>query len=159
MILPQGDVRTDECANLMETLGVGYQMWLAWNVRMLASSFNEAILNLVDEITSAGNGAIYIQPKNSKRHLSSNGVTSTLEYASAKDYPSIAASLKRFFSPSSASPAVGQVTSAPAILIRSAGDEEKEITAKIGQAKFALYHVGGVWDFLAGNVMNIAYPV
>ena len=56
-------------------------------------------------------------------------------------------------------PAAGQVTTAPAIVIRSAGDEEKEITAKIGQARFALCHIGGVWDFLAGKVTNLAYPV
>ena len=120
MTLPQGDVRTVERSNLPETLGMDYHLWLGWSVRMLASFFNEAILNLVDEIMSEGNGEIYIQPKNSKRHLSSNGVTSTFEYASARDCPSIAASLKRFFSLSSASPAVGQVTSAPAIVIRSA---------------------------------------
>jgi hypothetical protein len=94
MTLPQGDLRKDECADLMETLGVGYQIWLGWNVRMQWSSFNKGILTLVDDITSVGNGAIYIQPKNSTRHISSNGVTCTLEYASAKDYPSIATSLK-----------------------------------------------------------------
>ena len=126
---------------------------------MLTSSFNDAILNLVDNITSEDKGAIYIQPKGSTRHLSSNGVTSTLEYVSAKDYPSIAVNLKRLFAPSSDLPAVGQVTSAPAIVIRLARDKEKEITAKIGQAKFALYHVGGSWDFSAGKVTNIAYPV
>ena len=101
-------------------------------VRMQASSFNYAIMKLVDDITSEDKRAIYIQPKGSKRYLSSNGVTSSLEYASAKDYPSNDVNLKRFLSLPSALPAVGQVTSAPAIIIRSAGDEEKYITAKIG---------------------------
>ena len=32
MKLPQGDVCTDECPNLMETLGVGYHIWLGWNM-------------------------------------------------------------------------------------------------------------------------------
>ena len=65
-------------------------------------------------------------------------VTSTLEYASAKDYLSIFTSLSKLFSPSSALPATaGQVTTVQAIVIRSAGDKEKEITAKIGQANFA----------------------
>jgi hypothetical protein len=63
MILPQGDERTDECASLMKTLGVRYKIWLGWNVNIEASSFNESILTLVDEITSAATGAIYIQPK------------------------------------------------------------------------------------------------
>ena len=114
---------------------------------------------MVDEITLAGNAVTYIHPKNSKCHLSTNGATSTLEYASAKDYPSIAASLKKLFSLSSAPAAAGQVMTTPATVISSAGDEKKEITAKIGQAKFALYHIGGVWDFLAGKVTNLAYPV
>ena len=99
---------------------------------------------MIDEILSAENAVIYIQPKNSKHRLSATSVTSTLKYASAKDYTSIAASLKKIVSPSSALVAAGQVLATPAIVIRSAGDEEKEITAKIGQAKFALYHIGGV---------------
>ena len=45
-------------------------------------------------------------------------------------------------------PAAGQVMTAPANGIRSAGDEEKEITAKIGQAEFALYHIGRILFFL-----------
>ena len=53
----------------------------------------------------------------------------------------------------------GQAIPAPAIVIRSTGDKEKEITAKIGQAKFTLYNVGGVWDCLGGKVLNIAYSV
>jgi hypothetical protein len=57
------------------------------------------------------------------------------------------------------SAAAGQVTTATDIVCRSVVDEENEITAKIGRAKFALYHVGGIWDFLAGKVSNIAYPV
>ena len=113
-------------------------------MQMQASSFNEAILTLVDEITSAGNAVIYIQPKNSKHRLSATSVTSTLKYASAKDYTSIAASLKKIVSPSSALVAAGQVLATPAIVIRSAGDEEKQITGNIDQAKFALYHVGGI---------------
>ena len=102
---------------------------------------------------------IYIKPNGSKHHLSSTGSTSAFKYASAKEYPCIAVHLKIFFSPLLASPAVGQVTSAPAIIARSAGDEEKKITAKIGQAKFGVYHAGGVWDFSAGKVTNVAYPV
>ena len=60
MTLCQGDIRTTECANLMKTLGAEYQIWLGWNVRIQASSFNESILILVDKITSARNAAIYI---------------------------------------------------------------------------------------------------
>ena len=126
---------------------------------MLVSSFNEAILNLVDKITSEGKGAIYIQPKNSNCHLSSSIVTSTPKHASAREYPSITASLKRFFSPSSVLPAAGQVMSTPAIVSRSAGDVETDITAKTGQTKFVLYHAGGVLDFSAGKVMNVTYYV
>ena len=136
-----------------------YQILLEQNMKMQASSFNKSILTLVDEITSDGNAAIYIQPRNSKYHLSTNYVTSTLEYALAKNQPSIATSLKIFFPPSLAPAAAGQVLSAPAFVIRSTSDEETEIMAKIGKAKFALYHVGGVLDFLAGKSTNIAYPV
>jgi hypothetical protein len=159
MELPQGDVRTFEDSNLPEALGSGYQLWASWIVRMLAPAYNDAILNLVDDITTKDEGAIYIQPKSSNRHLSSNGSTSAYEYASARGYPSIAANLKSFFSPSSASPVASQVTPASTIIVRSAGDDEKEITAKIGQAKFALYNTGGVWDFSLGKVTEIAYPV
>ena len=67
--------------------------------------------------------------------------------------------MKKLFSLLLAPAAAGQVTTTPAIVISSAGDEEKYITAKIGQEKFALYHLEGVWDFLAGKVTNIAYPV
>ena len=67
--------------------------------------------------------------------------------------------LGEIISPSLAPTAAGQVTTASAIVVRSAGDEEKEITAKICQAKFTLYHVGGIWDFLAGEASNIAHPV
>ena len=79
-----------------------------------------------------------------------NGVTSTLGCVLAKKYPSIMASLRELFSPSLAP---------VAIVIRSTGNKEKYITTKIGQSKFVLYHVGGIWDFLAGKVLNIAYPV
>ena len=79
MKLPQGDVRTVEESNLPEALGSGYQLWMSWIVRMLAPAYNDAILNLVDDITTQDQGAIYIQPKSSKRHLSSNGSTSTFE--------------------------------------------------------------------------------
>ena len=57
---------------------------------------NESVVPLVDGITSAANAAAYIQPTNVKHCLSMNGTMSTLEYTSAKDYPSIAASLKVF---------------------------------------------------------------
>jgi hypothetical protein len=40
----------------------------------------------------------------------------------------------------------GQAIAVSAIVIRSTGDEEKEITTKIDQAKFALYTVGRVLD-------------
>ena len=120
MKLPQGDVRTVADSNLPEALGSGYQLWMSWTVRMLAPSFNDAILNLVDDITSEDKGAIYIQTKSSTRHLSSNRSTSAFEYASAKEYPSIAANLKRFFSPSPASPVVSQVTPVSTIIVRSA---------------------------------------
>ena len=63
MTLPQRDVHTAECADLMENLGVGYQIWHGWNMRIQASLLNKSILTLVDEITSAGNAVIYIQPK------------------------------------------------------------------------------------------------
>ena len=63
MTFPQGDVHKDKAADLMETLGVGYHIWLGWNMQRQASSFNKSILTLVDEITSAGSGEIYIQPK------------------------------------------------------------------------------------------------
>ena len=126
---------------------------------MQVSSFNESVLTLVNEITSAGNMVTYIQPTNSKCYLSMNGATSILEYVSAKNYPSIAASLKELVPPLLAPTTTGQATTTPAIVIRSAGNEEKEITTKIGRAKFALYHVEGIWNFLAGKVSNIAYPV
>ena len=51
MKLPLGDVRIVEGSNLPDALGSGYQLWMAWIVRMLALSFNDAILNLVDKIT------------------------------------------------------------------------------------------------------------
>ena len=137
-----------------------YQILLEQNMKMQASSFNKSILTLVDEITSDGNAAIYIQPRNSKYHLSTNYVTSTLEYALAKNQPSIATRLKKMlFFPSLAPAPASQVLSAPDFVIRSTSDEETEIMAKIGKAKFALYHVGGVLDFLAGKSTNIAYPV
>ena len=79
-----------------------------------------------------------------------NGVTSTLGCVLAKKYPSIMASLRELFSPSLAP---------VAIVIRSTGNKEKYITTKIGQSKFVLYHVGGIWDFLAGKVLKITYPV
>ena len=36
---------------------------------------------------------------------------------------------------------------------------ENEVTAKIDQANFALYHIGGDWDFIGGKVENLGYPV
>ena len=159
MKLPQGDVRTVEESNLLEALGSGYQLWTSWVVKMLAPAYTDAMLTLVDDITAQDQGAIYIQPKSSKRHLSSNGSTSAFTFASAREYPRIAAILRKFFSPSSVSPVAGQVTPASTIVIRSAGDDEKEITAKMGQAKFALYNAGGVWDFSSGKVTGIGYPV
>jgi hypothetical protein len=126
---------------------------------MQASSFNESILTLVDELTSTKNVEIYIKPNNSKHQLSTNDVTSTFGYSVVNDYPSNAASLEKLYSSSSAPAATGQVTTTPVIIIRTVGHEEKEITANIGQAKVTLHHVGGVWDVLAGKVTDIPYPV
>ena len=81
MTLPRGDIHTAQCVNLMKMLGMGYQIQHGWNVQMQASPFNKHILTLVDEITSAGNAAIYTEPEYSKCHLSTNGATSTLVYS------------------------------------------------------------------------------
>ena len=116
MKLPQGDVRTVEESNLLEALGSGYQLWTSWVVKMLAPAYNDAMLTLVDDITAQDQGAVYIQPRSSKRHLSSNGSTSAFAFASARVYPRIAAVLRSFFSPSSASPVAGQVTPASTII-------------------------------------------
>ena len=112
---------------------------------MQPSSFNESVLTLVAGLTSAENMVTYIQPM--------NGATPTFNYALDRG------KLERFVPPSLNPAATGQAMTAPAIVIRSAGDKEKETTGKIDQVKFALYHVGAIWDFLVGRVLNIAYPV
>ena len=112
---------------------------------MQPSSFNESVLTLVAGLTSAENTVTYIQPM--------NGATPTLNYALD------CGKLEGCVSPSLNPATPGQAMTAPAITMRSAGDKEKQTTGKIDQVKFALYHVGGIWDFLVGRVSNIAYPV
>ena len=84
-------------------------------------------LILVDQITSARNEAMHIQPRKPKRCLPVNCATSTLEHASVSNYPGIAASLNECVSPSLASPVAGQATTAPAIGIRSTGDKKPRL--------------------------------
>ena len=78
MKLSEGDIDPAECAACMESLDVGYQFL---NVKMQTSSLNKYVLNLVDKITLKGNATMYIQPVDFKRQLSTNGVTSNMEYA------------------------------------------------------------------------------
>jgi hypothetical protein len=101
---------------------------VAWiKVHIHTSLINTVVLNLSDEITLADTASTHIEPNCSKHHLSLNGTTSTVEYASAKDYPSIEAILKKLFLQAYAPPVVGQANTIPAIIIRSAGDKEKRL--------------------------------
>jgi hypothetical protein len=54
--------------------------------------------------------------------------------------------LKEFFSPLADSFSLAGIRpiAGPSFVTRSTGDKEKVVTAKIDQAKFALYNIGGI---------------
>ena len=97
--------------------------------------------------------------------LSENGNVIDFPFAQSSDYPEIAAAIKGFFSPSgtpssssnpttSGTPSLNGVT----IQVRSSEDDEKDLSAKVGQSKSKLYLIGGNWDMAAGTISNVSYP-
>ena len=60
MTLLDGDIHRTECANLIETLNIGYQSWHGWNVKMQAPFLKKLVLILVNEIMLAENAIMYI---------------------------------------------------------------------------------------------------
>ena len=161
--LPQGDVRSAASAFDMECMGGGFKNWLFWALKPLNTERYDALHDTINAIRRAGQGARYIQPTDSMRKFDESPMGSALS-ASADEWPQRRGENRIHFPgrervlccpwcPSAIN------TSETTVVVKDARDEEKEVTARQGQARMALFNVGSKIDLDAGKVTDLAYGV
>ena len=165
--LPYGNVRSSKSASDMECMGNGYKNWYYWALKHLNTERNDALQDALDAIRRAGVAARYVRPAGSEREFAVNPMSSALS-ASADDYPDVATTIRSIFLGARAPSAAHGVplaintsgtASRTTLIVKDARDEEKEVTARQGQANMALFNVGGKIDVDAGKVTDLTYGV
>ena len=156
--LPEGDARDESNKEIISTCGEGYQTWQDWNLKMWGA-FNDVTLTIVEEIEAHNDVSKYIQPETSKLRIAKNGPASFPYQVSAAKYPDIAKSIKKFFIPDLPSNKFNAPGANTVIRVTSAADEEKEIAAKHGESKCALYFAGGKFNFFTPDVTDLGYVI
>ena len=156
--LPCGDVRSLESASDMECMGGGFKNWHFWALKHLNTDHNDAFYDAIDAIHCASLAVRYIWPAGSTRDFDESLMGSALR-VSAGEYPGVEASIQSIFLGASGPfaahgvpPAVN--TSGTTVVVKDARDAEKEVTARQGQARMALFNVGGKID---GKVTDLTY--
>ena len=132
-------------------------------LKHLNTERNDALQDALDAIRRAGVAARYVRPAGSEREFDVNPMSSALS-ASADDYPDVATTIRSIFlgarAPSAAHSVPSAVnTSGTTLVVKDTRDKEKEVTARQGQVRMALFIVGGKIDVGAGKVTDLTYGV
>ena len=96
-------------------------------------------------------------PRKGQRSLTSNGPVGTIIHVPSSRHPDKAEQIKLFFLPAVTPRAPGPTAAVPSqiVVVRPARDDGKEVEAKQGQAKLALFNIGAMLDFEANAISNI----
>lgn len=170
--VPYDSVITDEGRDTFRSYSPAHGTWATAN--KVARDEQGAIGHLVDKLTSLSpeEQKKYLCPPGRDWTISPAGSFVTFGTARSVDYPEIATQLRSFFAPP-ASDSVSRAAPAPAgqpfqaadplqgytINVRSPEDDQKDITAKIGETKSKLYLIGANANFADGTIDGVSYPV
>ena len=161
--IPYENLLSEEGRMSLGQLGVGYDNWCRANEYHRRNDSD--IMSIIDSITDEGDISSYISSSSFPKTLDDSGPGVDFPFAHSKHHTLAAREIKSFFVPAVVSqvaplnatqPALGGPT---VIQVRSAADDEKDLSARIGQAKSKLYFIGGTWDFTNGTVTNVDYAI
>lgn len=148
---------------LVTNIGPGYLVKCNWAVKMLDTDLNQLVLTLIENIKVTDKTSTYVQPVASERVLSQNGPQAAVFAAYLSSYSGIVTKIREFSVLSTSSAGIGTamstITTTPTIIIKSAGDEEKDIIARQGEVRCVLYHAGATINFDTTKVTDIKYHI
>ena len=122
-------------------------------------------MTIIDSITDENNKSKYISSSKFPKTLDDSGPGVDFPFTHSRHHTLAARDIKSFFVPTLSSQVAPENATAAVlggltvIQVRSAADDEKDLSAKFGQAKSKLYFIGGTWDFKNGTVKDVEYGV
>ena len=142
------ELREDKCMLAFESLGQGYRSWA--NAVVQGQNDLQDICSVLVEVETKSRLTVYFGsacsddkelPQAGRHSLADNGRIGTITTVCSSQYPDEAEHTKAFFLPVAPPAALAPEAAAPSqtIVVRPASNDGKDVEAKQGQAKLALF--------------------
>ena len=171
MEVPYENINEDGIIDVFEELGEGYGKWAKANAEYRK---DQDLIEATIGKLNTDQRVAYLFPAGSKDlwPLAENGNVVDFPFAQSGTHPELASEIRAVFAAAPAPqvsiaspPRAGSSTTnngrldGVTIQVRSSEDEDKDAAAVLGQCKLRLFLASANFDWVAGTINTVAYPV